>query len=75
MLENISDDYELCLSPYFRIKLDDEDQITREESDDYTFVVDCPIVAIATNDESKEIRLVVRGYNLAKEQDNIKVEL
>ena len=51
-------DYTLCLSEYFAIPADDDDP------EDYTIVTDFPIAGIATNDEEKELRFVMRGSDM-----------
>jgi len=48
-------DYDMCLSDFFRY--DDDEEVT--------LVSDFPIMAVASNDESKEIRFVMKGADLS----------
>lgn len=47
-------DYNLCLSQFFSI--DDEEGVTA--------VIDCPIVAILTNDQSQEVRFALQSTDI-----------
>jgi hypothetical protein len=48
-------EYDLCLSDFF--SYDDDEEVT--------LVSDFPIMGIASNDESKEIRFILKGADIS----------
>jgi len=48
-------DYDLCLSDFF----------TYDDDEEVTLVSDFPILAIASNDESQEMRFVLKGADFS----------
>jgi hypothetical protein len=79
LLKDIPDDYEMCLSSYMKFDANEfdkhEDGEEISDDDGYTFVTDMPVIAVATSDENKEIRLVIQGYDVAKDLDDVRAEL
>jgi len=75
-LGEFDDDYEICLSGYIKInkeamdalEVEDGEEIHDEEGD-LMMVIDHPIIGLAQNDETKEIRFVVEGTNLEALKD------
>ena len=47
-LKELSPDYEMCFSEYTAI--------IGEDKEEYFVVLDCPIIGMLSNDESKEVR-------------------
>jgi hypothetical protein len=59
-------DYDVCLSGYIKIDKEALDNMDdgEEADEDVMMVIDYPILGLASNDETKEIRFVVEGTNL-----------
>lgn len=75
-LKEFDDDYEVCLSGYIKINKEALDAIDAEDGEeihdeegDLMIVVDHPIIGLAQNDETREIRFVVEGTNLEALED------
>jgi len=68
-LDDFPDDFELCLSGYVKIPretldgLEDGEPID-DDDQELMLVVDWPILGLASNHESKEIRFIVEGTNM-----------
>lgn len=60
-LAKYPDDYEVCLSTYMQIPSEelDLDEDTTLEDEDFKIIVDLPIIGIAANDETQEIRFIL----------------
>lgn len=56
-------DYDVDISSYMTVKMDEDNEIDK----DFTIVVDHPIIGLASNDETREIRFVIQG----SEQDAV----
>ena len=54
-IRDFPDDYELCLSKYMALV-----QPENPEDGEHMVVIDDPVIGMAKNDESKEIRLIVQ---------------
>ena len=68
-LQKLPDDYDVCLSAYFLISpqqlknlpMTPEEAEDLDESEDFKVVFDHPIIGIAVNEDSEEVRFVLRG--------------
>jgi len=57
-LSKFPEDYEVDLSAYMKIMPD-----KGEDDEDYYAVVDNPLIGLASNEETKEVRFVIQGYD------------
>jgi len=70
-LQQLPEDFEVCLSAYFLVKPEqleglptspeEAEEMEMEEEEDLHIVFDHPIIGIAVNEDSEEIRFVLRG--------------
>jgi hypothetical protein len=54
-LKELPEDYDICFSEYTSIVVGED-----STSDEYFVVLDCPIVGLLKNDETKEIRFFTK---------------
>jgi hypothetical protein len=70
-LSELPEDYDMCLSEYMFLECDEDD----EEGESYIICLDKPIFGIVKEDEHKEIRVLIRGYDVAEENGEHVIEI
>jgi hypothetical protein len=63
-LSELPKDYDICLSEYSFVELDDDNQ----EKQMYTIILDKPIVGISKCDDNKEVRFLLSGKDISIER-------
>lgn len=67
-LSKYPDDYDVCLSTYMIVPAEAMDEDLLEEGD-FQVVVDHPIIGIAANDETQEIRFILSNSDMECAED------
>ena len=60
-LQSLPGDYDVCLSMYFVVTSDEVEGAEETDDEDFHVVVDHPLIGIAVNTDTEEVRFVMRG--------------